>query len=84
MGFPEHVGIMQTSQFISWRKLLSFLLIAGGIFYLVDCIFGHKAHPEVSWLKSGVFASGPFGFVGTVIFVAAGFGYGVCLSLKKH
>lgn len=84
MGFRVREGIMQTSQSISWRKLLSFLLVVGGIFYLVDCLFGHKAHPEVSWLKSGVFASGPLGFVGTISFVAAGFVCGVCLNRTKH
>jgi hypothetical protein len=75
---------MRTSQLIFWRIYLPFLLIAGGIFYLVDCTFAHKAHPDVSWLKSGVYASGPFGFVGTVIFVVAGFGYGVYLIIKKR
>ena len=52
----------------------------GVLFYLVDCLVAHKAHPEVSWIESGVYNWGPFGFLASVGAVVAGV---YCLLFKK-
>lgn len=38
------------------------LFFLGVIFYLIDCALAHGGHPEISWLMSGVYAGGLFGF----------------------
>jgi len=58
---------------------VAIVLVIVGMFYFADCWFGHKAHPEVSWLESGVYCPGPIGFFATVCFAVCG----ICYSLKK-
>ena len=43
--------------------------------YLADCALAHRSHPEISWIESGVYCGGPFGFVATVGIVVFGIGY---------
>jgi hypothetical protein len=52
-----------------------FFIVFATMFYLGDCLVAHKAHPEVSWICSGVYARGPFGFVATVAVVVSGIVY---------
>ena len=47
------------------------LIILGGVMYLVDCVIQHPAHPDVSWIRSGMFSS--FGVLFDVVFVLTGF-----------
>jgi hypothetical protein len=58
---------------------VAIVLIIVGIFYFVDCLFAYKAHPEVSWIESGVYCPGPVGFLATACFAVGGIWY----SLKK-
>lgn len=47
------------------KKLIGlFILVVA--FYLVDCMFAHKVHSEVSWIASGVYYWHPLGFPLTV------------------
>jgi hypothetical protein len=45
---------------------------AGGLFYLVDCVIAHPRHPEISWLRSGLYNWGPFGIFLSILCVMAG------------
>jgi hypothetical protein len=44
----------------------------GALFYLTDCLEAHPSHPEVPWLKSGIYCGGPFGILATGMCVATG------------
>jgi hypothetical protein len=60
-----------------WQSVA--MIILGVLFYLVDCLLAHSAHPDVSWLRSGVYNWGPCGVFASVICVLVGL---YCL-LKK-
>jgi hypothetical protein len=75
------------TSWVSWRRRvryvarrypLAILAFAAVYFYLADCVVAHGSHPEVSWIESGVYCRGPFGFVATVGIVVVGIGY--CLK----
>ncbi len=72
------LGIMRTSLPMFWQSIG--LIVVGVLFYLVDCLVAHKAHPEVSWIESGVYNWGPFGFLASLGAVVAGI---YCLLFKK-
>ncbi len=56
-----------------WQSVV--MITLGVVFYLVDCLFAHKAHPEMSWLRSGVYNWGSFGVFASVICVSVGLYY---------
>ncbi len=58
------------------------MIALGIVFYLVDCLIAHKAHPEVSWLRSGVYNWGPFGVLASVICVLVGL-YGLLKATRN-
>jgi|GEM_PF-6497256 len=47
----------------------------GALFYLVDCLIAHPKHPDVFWLKSGLYNGGPLGVVASAGCVLVGFYY---------
>jgi hypothetical protein len=51
------------------------LLGVSCIFYVVDCFFAFRDHPDVPWFESGIYAGGPIGFLATVLCVVFAFGY---------
>jgi hypothetical protein len=55
--------------------IFCFSSIIGGLFYLTDCLFAHKSHPDVPWLESGAYNPSQVGFGLTVIVVLVGLGY---------
>jgi hypothetical protein len=55
----------------SWQAAV--MIVTGVLFYLADCLIAHARHPEVSWLKSGIYNWGPFGIFATAICVLGGF-----------
>ena len=87
----ESVIAMNKSAETTWAKLkrraryvrrrypLAIFTFAAIYSYLTDCSIAHKSHPEVSWIESGVYCRGPFGFITTIVIVVGGVGY----SLKK-
>jgi hypothetical protein len=48
------------------------MIAAGVLFYLVDCLVAHPKHPEVPWIKSGIYSWGPFGVLASAICVFIG------------
>jgi hypothetical protein len=70
--------MMRKSLPMFWQSWI--LIVVGVLFYLVDCLVAHKAHPDVSWIESGVYNWGPFGFLASVGAVVAGI---YCLLFKK-
>jgi hypothetical protein len=54
------------------------LALAAVYSYLADCLIAHKSQPEISWIASGVYCRGPFGFVTTIAIAVVGVGY--CLK----
>jgi hypothetical protein len=59
------------------------MVILGVVFYLVDCLIAHQTHPEVSWLRSGVYNRGIFGVFASVGCVLVGF-YGLLKSEMRN
>jgi hypothetical protein len=48
-------------------KLFYVWLIAGVLFYLVDCVVAtllHKSSLDLRWFERGIYAGGPFGILG--------------------
>jgi hypothetical protein len=61
----------------SWQGITG--IVIGVVFYLVDCLVAHPRHPEVSWIKSGIYNWGPFGVLASAICVIVG----VYMLLKR-
>ncbi len=57
-------------------------LLVCGFWYLVDCQFGHRTHPEVPWIMSGVYANNAFGFIWTFFVLIAGLISGIYHFVK--
>jgi len=55
------------------------MIVLGVLFYLVDCLVAHKAHPEVSWIQSGVYNWGLVGVFASAICVLVGI-YGLLVK----
>ena len=41
--------------------------------YLVDCMQAHSKHPDVLWIKSGIYNGGPFGIFTSIVLALIGF-----------
>jgi hypothetical protein len=57
-------------------KALAILLWAFGarrLFYLVDCFWASQEHPDIPFLRSGIYAGGLFGFLATGACVVGAF-----------
>lgn len=61
----------------TWQGIVGILV--GIVFYLVDCWIAHPRHPEVAWIRSGIYNWGPFGVLASAICVVVG----VYLLLKQ-
>jgi hypothetical protein len=66
------------ARYVGRRYPLAIFAFAAVYSYFADCFIAHKSHPEVSWIESGIYCRGPFGFVATVAIVVVGVGY--CLK----
>jgi hypothetical protein len=57
-------------------RLFFKLMLSAGVFYLLDCLVSFKAHPEMPWYESGIYARGPFA-VFTVTLLVGAIGYSI-------
>jgi hypothetical protein len=55
-----------------WRFFCG-LLALGGFFYVVDCFWASQEHPDIAFLRSGIYAGGLFGFLATGACVVGAF-----------
>lgn len=51
---------------VAFRHPVAILLLGVAYLYLADCLVAHKRHADVPWIESGIYCSGPFGFVATI------------------
>lgn len=73
----------QTSQNRS-KTLSGFgVILIAGIFYLVDYALAHRVHPDIAWLKSGIYAGGFFGVEISLCLAVFGFIYGAYHAIKS-
>lgn len=59
------------------------VFLASGIFYLIDCFLAHRSHQDVSWIASGIYSPGPFGFWATAFTAIFGLAYFIFYSVKS-
>jgi len=69
---------MQKPLSMFWQSVV--MIGIGVLFYLGDCLIAHKAHPEVSWIESGVYNWGPFGVFASALCILVGV---YCLVTKR-
>ena len=74
-GFDSAIFEMPVQKRLTKRSQGLIAIGAAVICYFADCMIAHPKHPDVSWLKSGVYSWGPFGIVLTVLIAVTGFCY---------
>lgn len=68
-GSPRGIALIVKSYKDTRIGRFFIFLIAGVVFYLADCLFNFRQHPDLPWYATGMYETTPRGFVLNVIFV---------------
>jgi len=50
-------------------RLFLVFFTAGVVFYLMDCLFNFKEHPDLPWYETGIYETTPRGFILNMLFI---------------